>query len=165
MTVPLREAHPHSRRPLTFFPLVFALSLPFWIAGQISPVELLTGLPAGTLRLVTPTIAASILVYQEGGTQGVLALLGRALDFRRVPPLWYIPVILLMPSLAVLSYGVMRLMRVPLLHPQIPLLVGLALWPALMVAAMAEELGSDRYAGSLVLPTGEITLKVWRKHP
>jgi uncharacterized protein len=134
------------RRPLAFFSLVFSLSLPFWIIGQVSPVELLPALPVGALMLVTPAIAASILVYQEEGTVGLVTLLKRALDFRRIRPVWHIPIILLMPCLTVVSYGLMRLMRVPLPHPQIPLLAGLVLWPALVAGAMAEELGWSGYA-------------------
>jgi uncharacterized protein len=89
------------RRPLAFFALVFSLSLPFWIIGQVSPVEVLPALPVGALMLVTPMIAASILVYQEEGAAGVRALLQRAFDFRRIPPLWYVPLILLTPCLTV----------------------------------------------------------------
>ncbi len=74
------------------------------------------------------------------------ALLQRAFDFIRIPPLWYVPLILLMPCLTVVSYGLMRLMRAPLPHPEIPLLLGLALWPALVAGAMAEELGWSGYA-------------------
>jgi uncharacterized protein len=80
------------------------------------------------------------------GLPGVLALLTRALDLRRIRAGWYIPIILLMPALTVVSYGLMRLMRVPLPHPEIPLLLGLALWPALVAGAIAEELGWSGYA-------------------
>jgi hypothetical protein len=141
----VKPRRPH-RRPLAFFSLVFILSIPFWIIGQASPVELLPALPVGAFMLVTPVVASSILVHQAGGAAGVRALLQRAFDFRRIPPLWYIPAILLMPCLTVVSYGLMRLMRAPLPHPEIPLLLGLALWPALVAGAMAEELGWSGYA-------------------
>jgi membrane protease YdiL (CAAX protease family) len=143
LSVKPRRCH---RRPLAFFSLVFILSIPFWIIGQASPAELLPALPVGALMLLTPVIAASILVYQEEGAAGVRALLQRAFDFIRIPPLWYVPLILLMPCLTVVSYGLMRLMRAPLPHPEIPLLLGLALWPALVAGAMAEELGWSGYA-------------------
>jgi uncharacterized protein len=46
----------------------------------------------------------------------------------------------------------MRLIRAPLPHPEIPLLLGLALWPALVAGAIAEELG---WSGYLIDPLQE----------
>ncbi len=62
LSVKPRRCH---RRPLAFFSLVFILSIPFWIIGQASPAELLPALPVGALMLLTPVIAASILVYRR----------------------------------------------------------------------------------------------------
>jgi len=54
------------RSPLKFFLLVFALSIPFWLIGAVTPLQLLPGLPVSSLMAFCPLIAASILVYREG---------------------------------------------------------------------------------------------------
>jgi len=53
--------------------------------------------------------AAAILVYRTNGRVGVVALLKRSFDFKRVrAKIWYVPTILLMPGIMALSYAVMR---------------------------------------------------------
>ena len=54
------------RSPLTFFVLVFALSLPFWLLGPIAEhfIRLPFNLPVSALQFVCPIIAALILVYR-----------------------------------------------------------------------------------------------------
>jgi membrane protease YdiL (CAAX protease family) len=59
---------------------------------------------------------------------------------------WYIPIILLMPGIAVLAYGLMRLLRLPLPIPEFPDLAALLMFPAAFVAALGEELGWLGYA-------------------
>jgi len=49
------------RSPLTFFVLVFALSLPFWLAAALTSFELLPALPVTSLVVVCPVTAAAIL--------------------------------------------------------------------------------------------------------
>lgn len=44
------------RSPLKFFVLVFALSVPFWIAGAVTSARLLPGLPVSALALVCPML-------------------------------------------------------------------------------------------------------------
>jgi hypothetical protein len=62
-----------------------------------------------------PLIAASILVYREHKTAGVTELLKRSFDYKRIrAKVWYVPTVLLMPGIAVLAYGLMRLIRLPL---------------------------------------------------
>ena len=58
------------RSPLKFFILLFALSVPFWLAGGMAEQELPLpfSLPAGALVLVCPMAAALILVYREDGS-------------------------------------------------------------------------------------------------
>jgi uncharacterized protein len=50
------------RSPLTFFLLVFALSVPFWLMGAVTGLELLPGLPVSSLMACCPLLAALILV-------------------------------------------------------------------------------------------------------
>jgi hypothetical protein len=54
-----------SRSPLTFFVLVFALSVPFWVIGAVTRRQLFPGLPVGALMAFCPLMAALILVYRE----------------------------------------------------------------------------------------------------
>jgi membrane protease YdiL (CAAX protease family) len=91
--------------------------------------------------------AAAILVYREDGMAGVTALLKRSLDFRRVrAKIWYVPIILLMPGIMVLSYLAMRLMGVALPAPQLSLVTTLMLFVVFFIAAIGEELGWSGYA-------------------
>lgn len=135
-----------SRSPVRFFLLVFALSVPFWLAGAVVGVELLPGVPLAGLMFVCPAAAAMILVYREIGAAGVTALLKRSFDFRHIRgKVWYAPIVLLMPGVHVLSYGLMRLMGRQLPTPRIPILTALALCLAFFVAALGEELGWSGY--------------------
>src|ERR1700690_3615753 len=60
------------RSPLKFFLLVFAVSIPFWVIGALTGLQLLPGVPVAALMFVCPATAAVILVYQEQKTAGVL---------------------------------------------------------------------------------------------
>jgi membrane protease YdiL (CAAX protease family) len=133
------------RSPLTFFLLVFALSLPFFVLGALRPRELLPGLPVAGLMVVCPALAASLLVYREEGAHAVAALLRRAGDARRIPPAWYLPILLLMPGLTLLVYGWMRLAGVPLPEPRIPLVGAAGLFLVFFVSAAGEEIGWTGY--------------------
>jgi len=134
------------RSPLKFFLSVFALSLPFWLAGALTTLQLLPGLPVSALMFFCPVTAALILVYRENKTAGVTELLKRSFDYKRIrAKIWYAPIILLMPGVMVLSYGLMRLMGVPLPTPQFTVLAALAVFLAFFVAALDEELGWSGY--------------------
>jgi membrane protease YdiL (CAAX protease family) len=128
--------------PLVFFLLVLALSLPFWLLGAVTEARLLPGLPVSALMFVCPAAAAAILVYGANGTAGVKALLWRAFDHGRIgKKMWYAPILLLMPGVTVLAYGLMRLMGSPLPPLEFPLLALPAMLLAFFVAALGEELG------------------------
>ena len=91
--------------------------------------------------------AAAILVYRENGRSGVVALLKRSFDFKRVrATIWYVPIILLMPGIMVLSYVAMRLMGVVLPIPQFSFATTLMLLAVCFIAAIGEELGWLGYA-------------------
>jgi len=79
-TIPSRR-----RSPLKFFLLVFALSLPFLLAGPLVGYQLVPGVPVTALIVVfCPSIAAIILVYRESKTAGVRDLLKRSFDYKRI---------------------------------------------------------------------------------
>ncbi len=135
-----------SRSPLTFFLLVFALSVPFWLIGGVIGLQLLPGLPVSALMAFCPAMAASILVYRENKGAGVTELFKRSFDYKRIrAKVWYVPIILLMPGATVLTYGLMRLMGLPLPAPPFPVLAALAMFLAFFVAALGEELGWSGY--------------------
>jgi uncharacterized protein len=138
---------PPSKSPLTFFLWVFVLSIPFWLVGAATGVQLLPGLPVAALMFICPVTAALICVYKESKTPGVTQLLKRSFDFERIRPrIWYVPIILLMPGVMVLSYGLMRLMGVELPAPHFTVSAALVMLVAFFVPALAEELGWSGYA-------------------
>lgn len=136
-----------SRSPLMFFLLVFALSLPFWLAGALASFQLLPALPVSALMFLCPVMAAAIFVYRENKSAGVKELLKRSFDFKRVKAkIWYGPIILLMPYIMVLSYGAIRLMGVPIPAPQFSVVTALVLFVVFFIGALGEELGWSGYA-------------------
>lgn len=133
---------PKSRAPLRFFLLVFALSIPVWLIGALIPVQVLPGLPISSLMIICPVTAASILVYRENKMTSAAELLKRSFDYRRIKSkVWYMPAFLLMPGIAVLAYGFMRLCGLPLPAPQFPALSALFLFATFFMAALGEEVG------------------------
>ncbi len=136
------------RSPLLFFLLVFALSIPLSLAGGVIGLELLPGLPASSLVVTfCPLIAAVILVYRENRATGVTGLLKRAFDYERIgAKAWYAPIVLLMPAVMVLEYGLLRWMGSPVPIPQFPVWAPLVVFVASFIAALGEELGWMGYA-------------------
>lgn len=136
-----------NRSPLTYFILTFALSIPFWIAGALSHFQILPALPVSALAILCPVGAATILVYRAHGRAGMVALLKRSFDFKRVKAkLWYGPTLLLMPGIMGLSYGVMRLIGVALPAPHFALATSFILFVLFFIGAIGEELGWMGYA-------------------
>jgi uncharacterized protein len=136
-----------SRSPLMFFLLVFALSLPFWLAGALTSFQLLPSLPISALAVLCPITAAAIFVYRENRFVGVKELLKRSFDFKRVKAkIWYMPIILLMPYIMILSYVAIRLTGVPIPAPQFSFVTALVLFVVFFIGALGEELGWSGYA-------------------
>jgi uncharacterized protein len=135
-----------SRSPLTFFVWVFALSVPFWLIGAVTRRQLFPGLPVSALMAFYPLMAASMLVYREHKTAGVAELLKRAFDYPRISAkVWYAPIVLLKPGVMVLTYGLMRVMGLPLPTPQFSVLAALVMFLVFLIAALGEELGWSGY--------------------
>jgi len=131
---------------VSFFGLVVALAVPFWVIGSMVTTQILPGLPIAALVTFCPALAALILVDREDGAAGVKRLLMRAVDYRRIPSkAWYAPIVLLPPAVSVLSFFVQRLMGTPVPPPHLePLRVGV-LSVAFFVCALGEELGWSGY--------------------
>jgi hypothetical protein len=120
--------------------VVFALSLPFWVIGAVTSIQLVPGLPVSALMVVCPATAAVILLYTALGTAGVRALLQRSFDYQRISAkVWYAPIMLLMPGVMVVTYGVMRVLCVPLPHLHVQVPAALVMGGAFFIGALGEE--------------------------
>jgi len=138
---------PASRSPFAFMTLVFALTLPFLVIGQMTGLELFPSLPVSALGAICPLVAAAILVGKESGTEGVTELLKRSFDFGRIESkIWYLPTLLLIPGLALVAYALMRMLGVPLPAPVVPILLAVTLFFVFFIGALGEELGWSGYA-------------------
>ena len=134
------------RAPLAFIVLVFAISVPFWVAGATLGSEVLPGLPVSALMAVCPVLAALALVYRDERGAGVMRLLKRSFDWDRVRPTWWFVVIaLLAPAMTVATYWVMRWLELPLPPPRISVVAAIALAAGFLVFGLAEELGWTGY--------------------
>jgi deazaflavin-dependent oxidoreductase (nitroreductase family) len=139
--LPLKRASTR-RSPLTFFVLTFALSSPFWLLGAVIGKQFLPGIPVSSLMVLGPLLAALLLVYRENPRAGVLELLKRSFDYQRInAKVWYAPIILLMPGVMLLEYGVLRWLGSPVPAPQFSVLTALVMFLAVFIAALSEELG------------------------
>jgi uncharacterized protein len=142
----LPDTSAQSRSPVRFCLLTFMLSVPFFLVGATTGLQLLPGIPVSAFACVCPGMAAAILVYEESKSAGVRDLLKRALDYTRIRArVWYVPLTLLMPSISVVSYGMMRLTGMPIPGPRFSLLGALATFLAFCFAALGEELGWSGY--------------------
>lgn len=128
------------RSPAKFFVLVFVLSVPIWL---IQPGDW----PISA-AVVTPLVAALVLVYRQDGRSGVRRLFARVFDYRRIQrKAWYVPIVFLMPLLALIAYVVMRLIGLPLRAEwSNPLLAVPLLFVVFFVLAIGEEPGWTGYA-------------------
>lgn len=136
------------RSPLKFFILVYALSIPLWTINVIFPIKLpVDNLPVTDIvATFTPMIVASILVYRDERLLGVKNLLKRAFDYKRITKkVWYVPIIILIPFIYVLTYVIMYLVGLPVPTVwNLPILTPL-LFIAFFFAAAGEELGYTGY--------------------
>ena len=136
-----------SHRLPAFFLLVFVLSVPFWLIGFSTKQQLMPGLSISALMGFCPMVAALILVNLNKGNAGVLALLKRSFDFKRIQDKrWLVPVLLLMPAVNLVVFGLLRWMDMPLPAAQFHLFSTLLIFIAFFVEGLGEELGWSGYA-------------------
>ncbi|MCL1631949.1 CPBP family intramembrane metalloprotease [Sporolactobacillus sp. CPB3-1] len=130
------------RSPITFFVLVFVLSIPFWLFGSMQVKWLPMNLPLSAFMFCCPLLAALILTCREEGAGCIKRLLKRVFDYKRVKhKLWYLPILFLMPLIMWLSYWVMRVSGRTLPEAHIPFVSIPVLFVLFFVAAACEELG------------------------
>ncbi|MFB9890785.1 CPBP family intramembrane glutamic endopeptidase [Planobispora takensis] len=133
------------RSPARFIVLVFALSVPFWLAGAAAG-RLWQQLPVSALMACCPVLAAVILTRREGPA-AVGRLLGRAGDWRVIPNLrWYAPIVMPAPAVMAASYLALVGLGRPLPGLRISALEVAVLAAVFVLGAAAEELGWTAYA-------------------
>jgi uncharacterized protein len=138
---------PKERSLLNFFLLLFGLSIPFWLIGSIYDVQIFGGnLKLFQLPLAMPMVAALILIYREKGKTGVLELLKRTYDFRKIKSkIWYFPILLIYPSFGFINYLILRLSGTSIPSPHFSLGILLTYLPVFFLT-FGEELGLTGYA-------------------
>lgn len=144
---PMTDDRDEDGNMLAFLALTTALSTPFWVLGGATGRQLLPGLPLSALMTVCPLAAAAMLTQRRAGWTGVTALLGRALDARRISPrAWYLPALLLNPAVAALVYAWQRAWGVPVPPFEATLVAASGLALLFLLAAVGEEVGWSGYA-------------------
>ncbi len=151
-----------------FFSLVFLFSVPFWILGEIFPVQLLPGLPLGALVVFAPMLAGLTSALRMGRLPAALQLLKRPCDLGRVRNKnWFFLFVLFNPAVALLVYGYLRLGTASLPLPGPFTWMTPLMCLSFFIAALAEEIGWTGVAtGPLqrrlgILPAGLILGLVW----
>lgn len=134
-----------------FFVLTFLLSAPFYILHALAYQNVVFGPELGPLYIslftLTPVLSASILKFRRSGWNGVKKLLGRIFDFRRITRRrWYVPILLLWPSILLLSLGVMVLLGEPIPAALAPAVALPATLVFFFILAAGEEVGWMGYA-------------------
>ena len=134
-----------------FLLLLSVLSVPCWVIGAIYEVQLFPGFNLYQLPLAMPMVAALILISREGGRAGVIALLKRTYDFRKIQSkVWYLPMLLVIPSIGFIEYLILRFSGTPLPPAQVSLAtLG---YISVFLMTYGEELG---WTGYLIDPMQE----------
>lgn len=144
--LPVERPASAGRSVSRFVVLLFALCVPIWVAGAIVDLEIFPGFKLFQAGLAMPMIASLLLTYRERGWAGIVALLRRTYDVGRVSPrLWFLPILLVYPSLGLVNYWVMRQAGADIPSPtlSLPTLLG---YGTVFFMACAEELGLSGYA-------------------
>jgi membrane protease YdiL (CAAX protease family) len=136
---------------VAFFVLTFLLSAPFYILNALAYRNVVFGPEMGALYIslftLTPVLSASILTFRKSKWNGVKKLLGRIFDFRSITRRrWYAPVLLLMPTIFLLSLGVMVSLGEPIPAALAPAVTLPATLVFFFILAAGEEVGWMGYA-------------------
>jgi len=147
----MHDDTPTAEFPVAFFVLTFLLSVPFYILNALAYLNVVFEPEMGALYVslftLTPIASASILTFRRSGRQGVKKLLGRIFDFRRIARMrWYVPILILVPLIFLLSLGVMVLSGAPIPAGLTPVVALPAVLLFFFILAAGEEVGWMGYA-------------------
>lgn len=137
---------PGRRSIVKFLLLLFGLSVPCWILGAIYDVQIFRGFKLFQLPLGLPMVAALILVSLEKGKEGLIALLKRTYDFRKIRSwLWFLPILFIYPSIGLLNNWIQSISgtSIPPPHFSVSILLG---YSSVFLMTYGEELGLTGYA-------------------
>jgi len=85
-------------------------------------VQIFPGFNLYQLPLALSSVTALILIYREGGNAGVVQLLKSTYDFRNITSIaWYVPMLLVIPSIGLAEYLILRVSGASLPPPQFSL--------------------------------------------
>jgi membrane protease YdiL (CAAX protease family) len=130
-----------------FFVLVFVFSIPFWVLGNVYPVQLLPGLPTSALGVLAPALAATIMAYRSGRLSAVGQLLGRSFDLVRLQnKYWFLVFVLFNPLVAVLAFWIMRAIGRSVPQPPPFTFAIVPMFAFFFIGALSEEIGWTGYA-------------------
>ncbi|MDH4275879.1 MAG: CPBP family intramembrane metalloprotease [Gammaproteobacteria bacterium] len=136
----------NDRSVARYFILLFGLCIPVWAIGPLYDIELFPGFKLFQAGLAMPMIAALILTYCELGWSGTVALLRRSFDAQQISPkIWFLPILLVYPSIGFINYWVLWLFGVDIPPPTYSLVILLG-YCTVFFLACAEELGLSGYA-------------------
>ena len=157
MPNPIRANDP----PAAFFALTFLLSLPFYILNTLAHLNVVGKPELGAVYIalftVTPMASASILTFRRRGSRGLKELLRRIFDFRRiVRSRWYVVILLLPPSIFLLSLACMVLFGAPIPPALAPLVAFPAVLLFFFLLAAGEEVGWMGYAFESMQTRGSV---------
>lgn len=145
--LPIDTAGSGDKAAKSFFLLLFALSIPFWLLGFWSRTPVFAQIPVSALQAACPLLAAVLLAGLRAGRGGVRMLFNRVFAFRFGRFwIWYLLALLTMPVVMLLSYAAMRMLGRPLPEPAFSFGSALAAFLVFIFAALAEEAGWMGYA-------------------
>jgi len=141
--MPTLNSTSKGKSPLAFFLLAAALGIPIFIFAD---VEVFPNIILFNFGAFLPVTAALILVYRKNRTAGMVELLKRSFDYKRIKStIWYLPVFLVVPFTVSVQYGLALLRGKPVSSPHFsPWIIPIFL--LLFIAALGEELGWMGYA-------------------
>lgn len=133
---------------LYFFMLVYCLSAPFWLLSLfIDNDSLPLKIPiTDMVAAFTPLIAACILTHKEEGKKGVLRLLKRIFDFKKINSKWWLAIIILPILIFVLIFLILRINNYLIPSWTVPFYSIPLLLIFFFLGAIGEEVGYTGYA-------------------
>ncbi|MDX2362194.1 MAG: CPBP family intramembrane metalloprotease [Crocinitomicaceae bacterium] len=134
-----------------FFTLTFIFTIPAYVLITLtglniilSPEMVFSFIPVAVLA---PISAALVLTYRKSGRTGVKELLKRTFDYKRVKnKKWFLPTLLSMPLLFLLSWGASDVLGLELTIPGVPLIAVPILLISFFISATTENIGWMGYA-------------------